>query len=770
MKNLMLTLFFLIGIICNAMAQNVAMYIYRNDGEFNAFLKEDIDSMRYSHLDAAGIYHNEWQMQEIFASDSTYRIPLVAIDSISFVTPPVEYKSNVHAIGDDLLNYLVSHTDSSLTFSPDVPLQLLPNVGDVLVFDKYEEPISEGFYGRNISCEQTTEGWLCLFDGVGLEDLYNHLVIVGKVYSYNKEGADNRRKISAVGNNMRISLPSKIPLFLSINDMVTANNIFGSEQREAPDVDGKVGITLLNPQLTLDYIVCVGEPNIRDYVKLVANLCSDGLAEISGSCSGTYDPEPHWFPGCQWPFNFYGVAGELDFGLYFEANGEVNASYTVPLSVNTTHGFVYREGDGFGSLDKEQHNDYFEIYKDKAEYDLNLNGSLSFGFAGMLSVGLVNKKVASLDLSLKVGPEVSGNYKVADSENGFNTKLYDALKNAEVTQSLMVKLDPGYRIWFKERESFGHPLTGKFFETTHSLLPEIYNMKWAPQGDYEGKLTADVARDVLVPVKLGWTLLDKDGEIYKKEYFSDNYWTNKTWPNPSLSLSLSNLPENYNYKAYPTIRLWNWEIPLNEYAEVMKECPAEKPLEYETHFCPDNNHPHAIDLGLPSGTKWCCMNVGAASPEQYGGYYAWGETTEKSVYSWDTYKYGSGENDCKYIGSDIAGTSYDVAHVRMGAPWRIPSHDQQVELIENCDQTWIQLNGFYGTLVTGKNGGQIFLPAAGERGEGDLNDAGSYGCYWSSSLYPNKTYRAYYLSFISDYWHWNSSRRHFAHNVRAVCP
>ena len=58
--------------------------------------------------------------------------------------------------------------------------------------------------------------------------------------------------------------------------------------------------------------------------------------------------------------------------------------------------------------------------------------------------------------------------------------------------------------------------------------------------------------------------------------------------------------------------------------------------------CPDNNHPHMIDLGLPSGTKWACCNVGAHSPEEYGGYYAWGEISEKPVYNEVTYLYATG--------------------------------------------------------------------------------------------------------------------------------
>ena len=208
--------------------------------------------------------------------------------------------------------------------------------------------------------------------------------------------------------------------------------------------------------------------------------------------------------------------------------------------------------------------------------------------------------------------------------------------------------------------------------------------------------------------------------------------------------------------------------------------PHDYPLEYAVHTCPDNNHPHAIDLGLPSGTKWCCMNVGASSPEQYGGYYAWGETSEKSVYNQVTYSYFNGQdtNGDGYIdknfsvvniGSDIAGTSYDVAHVRMGGSWRMPSFAQQQELMNNCTQTFTQQNGVYGILVTGKNGGQLFLPAAGYRG-GGLEGDGSSGSYLSSSLYLRSDYDAYSLYFDSDDWIWDSCGRSVGHSVRAVCP
>ena len=171
--------------------------------------------------------------------------------------------------------------------------------------------------------------------------------------------------------------------------------------------------------------------------------------------------------------------------------------------------------------------------------------------------------------------------------------------------------------------------------------------------------------------------------------------------------------------------------------------------------CPDEQHPHLIDLGLPSGTKWACCNVGATIPEGYGGYYAWGETEEKTTYNWSTYIHCDGSSStCHNLGSDIAGTQYDVAHEKWGSSWVMPSLDQIKELRENCTSKWTTVNGVNCWNFRGSNGGSIFLPAAGHRWNDDLYIAGSYVAIWSSTHGPSNSNSAYYLyyrqSFSSD--------------------
>ncbi len=189
-----------------------------------------------------------------------------------------------------------------------------------------------------------------------------------------------------------------------------------------------------------------------------------------------------------------------------------------------------------------------------------------------------------------------------------------------------------------------------------------------------------------------------------------------------------------------------------------------------------------VDLGL--SVKWASCNVGATQPWEYGGYYAWGETEEKSNYDWDTYKYCNGTYDSmtKYCTSSYYyyGTvdnkttleaSDDVASVKWGGNWRMPTRAEQHELRNNCTWKWTTLNGVNGYRVTGPNGNSIFLPAAGYRNGTVVGNQGSFGFYWSSSLYSSKSCYAYLLTFYSDRYLGDDNYLRFeGRTVRPVCP
>lgn len=172
---------------------------------------------------------------------------------------------------------------------------------------------------------------------------------------------------------------------------------------------------------------------------------------------------------------------------------------------------------------------------------------------------------------------------------------------------------------------------------------------------------------------------------------------------------------------------------------------------------PDN----AVDLGLPSGTFWAECNVGANSPEDSGTFFAWGETSPKSNYYWDTYKWCDWDYDnltkystSKYFGIKDNKTTLeaedDAAYVKMGSEWRMPTYAEIKELYELCIWTWSVRNDVNGYLVTGPNGNSIFLPTSGCYRKIYLIGEGEDGYYWTSSLDEESCSTAHFLYFNSD--------------------
>ena len=198
---------------------------------------------------------------------------------------------------------------------------------------------------------------------------------------------------------------------------------------------------------------------------------------------------------------------------------------------------------------------------------------------------------------------------------------------------------------------------------------------------------------------------------------------------------------------------------------------------------PSGDEHEYIDLGLPSGTLWATTNVGASVPEEYGDYFAWGETTPKDVYDWSTYQWcmGSYTKMTKYCTESYYGYNGfvdnkteldpedDAAYVNWGPEWRMPSKAQIQELYNNCTSQWITRNGVNGRLFTSNiNGASLFLPAAGGWWDSDLGGAGTCGYCWSRTLNSSYPYRAYDLYFSSDNVGWSIIDRFCGRSVRAV--
>lgn len=734
-----------------AFAQSDAMYVYRNDGEFNAFLKADIDSIVQSHYDVDSIYHADWQMQVVYTADSIYKIPLAAIDSVSFVQPETILNDKVFELTSAHDPYLSECDTIRFTLSLDTPSEMCPSKGNIVVSTCDCLSFPDGIMARILSKTQDDSGIHYNCEKVGLDDVYEQLIFIGECYVENPQ-ASSRRKA----------------------EVTYEREIWNKSWSKTLEKGGTTTTLEIGDAARMTVTVIVQKFSLTPtYFRL--DLTNELTSSIQFNATSSFEKyfEKELVKKMKLgriliPGTLLWITPKLGLSGYFAEGATV--------SLNCNAYFNRTDKVCFEMKDKKWN--VFHAPKNNAGIDV-----ASLSMTGYMEVGLIPDMLFSLcgsatglGLEFTVGVKESVDFKF-DAVAAFDEGMYSALKDsyarttvpwsARAYAQLGLFGDNGIQPASTPRLS-GEPQMGK----DKYLLP-LFTKPEYQKGASEktAVLKTEPSRNLLLPVQLGMSFYEKDAKLETK-YISTTYKDQNKWSLNGMQVTYTNMEAGKTYTAYPTVKIMGKElraVPSTDFPELLT--------------CPDENHPHAIDLGLPSGTKWCCCNVGASKPEEYGGYYAWGETNEKSYYGASTYKYAVADDNgyCwdpatqqnyrfTNIGSDIAGTGYDAATVNTGAPWRMPSHEQQIELINNCSRQWTQQNGVDGILVTGSNGGQVFLPAAGSRWDVGLYGVGSLGGYWSSLLSPDYDDGAYGLNFRSGDWRWDYDYRSYGHSVRAVCP
>ncbi|MCD8235576.1 MAG: hypothetical protein LUD00_02745 [Prevotellaceae bacterium] len=868
MKRLIFTLSLLVTVIAEALAQNDAMYVYRNDGEINAFLKSDVDSVVYSQLDVDSLVHSGYVVQEVWTVDSVYRIPLEVIDSVSFVTPKTVYKRDVTNLSDNLIDYIIGAENQTLMLKQNTPTLLFPQVGDKLVLLEGCDVLPDGFAGEVKSVNVAGDRIDVICGQVYIEDLFDSYCSVQTLLGYMDGEERVPSMYSKSGSTRAVYNPNDLivnlgPYTASASGELSQGIIPNGELA----LKGGAGLSVtLEPKFRIHTFLIVGEGHgLYFSSSITGSLSVSSKTSIYGGVEWTHEflnPVEYFpIPATAGLVNFY-----LNPGLFFRANALITSSITATR--NYTFGMAFDYSSMGGRVINPSLGG--RLASATTEMEGCMDGSVAVGTYMEIGFSLMSRELAKVSVRGEYGVQASGNFVLRNSDidnADENTELYERLKASSVEYGPFVNASLNASVL---NTGSGPSMQISRTDEKWNLVPTFSKTKLThtPGAATSVDAYSELSGDCLFPVPVGYKLFDENrNEV--ADYEAPWKYTNTE---NRLEHSFAGLDFNRDYTVYPVVKIFGHDVLASPFAKIQSlhpqitnfkvtgstysksgfsnegrtydykfdaattveiesldgvadwgyvyqdpygnikrislmehgtsytdtryaycrneakstAClygyvqyegdaeyyygePQSYPLEYSVHTCPDANHPHAIDLGLPSGTKWCCCNVGASSPEGYGGYYAWGETSEKSVYDRDTYTFYDSLTGGVNIGSDISGTQYDVAHVRMGAPWRMPSHEQQRELLVHCTQEWTQQNGVNGILVTGPNGGQVFLPAAGNRGLGDLYNVGSYGDYWSGSLSPDDDDYACYLLFGSDGWYWYDSRRGHGQSVRPVC-
>jgi len=743
-----------------------AFYIYRNDGQFNAFFRDEIDSIGFSRYDQDSLRYNKIASQVVYTPDSTYMIPLTAIDSVGFVQPETIVSDDVFPLTADHSLYISDADTLKFTMSASTPEALRPKVGNIVVATADCDAFPHGIIARVESVMPVGNGLLYECSKAYIEDVFEQLVVYtnGRIGEGDLTRRDGMRRITHTETLWDEQWTSTITgggtsTTLNVGDRATAT------------------VTVCKTLTTPFFFQLQLQNALTTSVDFTAESTASIYKELQIGktiTAGKIPIAPNITFGLLW------LEPKLSLYGYFEEKGKVELKYGGHFNRTDLLSFTYTQRSWTFA-----HTPATDAGTDVAQ--LSMEGSAEIGLKPQIDFS-INGQQAGFGLNARLGLKESINF-VFDATHLKDGGLYDAMRDSYCRTTIPWSINVHANANIFSRYDGSQSEEG-FATFSHTFKPAkepqwgedryIFPLFAGVEGKRQGeKVTAKagVSRTPLLPVQVGFSLIDKDKNIVQTKYDGRSYRAGNIFS--SYSCELSGLDGSEKYTVRPSVKLFGQDVLASPEAEVK---------DGETS-CPDENHPHAIDLGLPSGTLWACCNVGASTPEGYGNYYAWGETSPKSVYNLDTYQYyynnsdlhserwiiiGS-EDEFNWVGvdlRDIAGTGYDATTVNWGTPWRMPSWSQIQELLDYTYSDWTTQNGVNGLKFTGYNGSAVFLPAAGYRWDEYLYAAGSGGRYWSSSLmeyYPDEAYGLYFGSgYTYLELHFTYDDRSYGYSVRPV--
>jgi hypothetical protein len=532
-----------------------ALFTYRNDDDFNAFLNIDVDSITYSNTDLNGVTHGNAVVQQVWTPDSLYRIPLAAIDSVAFRAPDPVFKNDVFHITESHIPYVKEVTENSVVFSPSIPDSMLPSLGQVMISDVYDVPFDEGFAGRVLDIYRKSTYIRITCADVTLDDVYDQIIAVGKTLVYNDDdlpqGAPRKIHIYEDGT-VSVSLGT-----VSL-DLFTEKEIDQFTDQPTGNKDNYVKVSV-SPELSMDYTICYHIKGVEDKFKVIFNTNLD--CDFDFKWPQTSKPVT-WEKYCPTfipiPTSIPGLYSKICFGGYMDINGSVQLKADIPFTLHNRIGY---------DSDKEDYNGLvFDFKGTKFEtpvVTMSLNAEASVGLALKYVTCIVAEKISSADIKLKAGPKASGSFEISSegySPDGWS--WYDAMKDSKFSfQWVNASVSGGVKIFkWKKDLNFNLPIDELFpalGKRTYYLFPNFTEPTLRDRTDASGysltALTSDMTRDIIFSVTPGFGLYDQDNNPLYESFSTQKYRYEEDWDGTDLQMELKNYPPG-TYTAVPIFK------------------------------------------------------------------------------------------------------------------------------------------------------------------------------------------------------------------------
>ena len=566
----------------SSMSQTVgeAFYIYRNDGQFNAFFRDEVVSVDYSQEDAEGNHYDEIVTQIVNTVDSVYMIPLASIDSISFVQPETIYQEDAIPLEGTLFDYLISVDGMTLTFASNMPATLTPKVGDKIVTMELTDKLPYGFSGMAKLVTNSSSGIEVLCDSIELDEVVKQfygIVIMGD------DGTNNIRPRAPWRDpkyyDRDYELPnSPINIPIDVSGYITKKSIF--------DINGKAEINVsIVPHTAVRVTLVIDGIRSHTKVHLVSRLVTKTTIDICGEASK--DLKLNLLP------NDGNYRGPWNIPLYFaigpklELSGEIMAEFTIGATIDVVSDITYYPqtliplistlSPIINRIDGKVNVSDFNVHFDR----VGARGSLRAGafFRGGVSTGDHKKAWMGIEADGGGKCDVDFLFDIARlREADRSTALYDELKSL---CDLEVKPFFGVHFMASSNDDKYTFKTGPEFDDfggtwfKGGLVPTFSDTKLTRSAS--GTLGADATTNITgaCPIKytVGYSLFDSQkNRVEEPQYFGEKYSVFNSFS--SYPGSFDNLKSDETYKVYPTISLFGYPMLASPSAELEMNFPV----------------------------------------------------------------------------------------------------------------------------------------------------------------------------------------------------
>ena len=549
-----------------------AIYNYYTNDSFDAFLNIDVDSIKYSNIDIYGKEHNDIVTQEIWTQDSVYRIPLSNIDSICFRAPEIKLRDSVFFITTEHIPYILNVDTLSLTFDSSIPGTLLPEVGQVVINDTFDEPLQDGFTGRVTAVNFFSDSVKVVCEDVTVFDIFERLSLVGKVVSATEEEVAQfhaRRAARAPKGEHWWELYSdagEFPVYLGKKKLSIFDGLFFiSSDKIKGACRWSINVTPLTYEVNADLIL--NHPDIEYGVN-----CSfpKFWNDLSGLYHGETDKEK-LLDKIKIPIEL--VPGVLDFEIapVVKAEGsiEISGKYNTAGVQRLSFMAIGNIATPYSPLLIPTKCKFDIIKEPEFEAGIKFKESIDLGVEFRLVAKLLSQRLLKVTGAVGYGLNASGQVELTTEmfEGGaLKPAFYSALDNTKIDLKAYLE---GY---VKAKFAGYGLLSSKLVERWELPLQSVYLFPKfaAPKlNDYPNNqglaalsLSADVSRDLVFKCHPGLRVYNEEGVAVKEVTSPEAYRIEDLWKDSNLQLNLSTLqPGTYTCKPnfHYTISFMNFD-------------------------------------------------------------------------------------------------------------------------------------------------------------------------------------------------------------------